>query len=76
MNLLVILGVVAVRNIFLPLLGIGVTKAAHHFGMVGSDSLYQFVLMIQYAVPPAMNVGKISIYYNLQMHTYIHISDF
>ncbi|XP_017984982.1 PREDICTED: protein PIN-LIKES 3 isoform X1 [Theobroma cacao] len=56
-NLLVIIGVVAVRNIFLPLLGIGVTKAAYHFGMAGSDSLYQFVLMLQYAVPPAFNVG-------------------
>ncbi|XP_022748281.1 protein PIN-LIKES 3-like [Durio zibethinus] len=60
MNLLAILGVIAVRNIFLPLLGIGVTKAAHHFGLVGSDSLYQFVLMIQFAVPPALNIGTMS----------------
>uniref|UniRef100_A0A2N9F174 Auxin efflux carrier component n=1 Tax=Fagus sylvatica TaxID=28930 RepID=A0A2N9F174_FAGSY len=35
-------------------------KAAKHFGLVGSDSLYQFTLMIQYALPPAMNVGTIS----------------
>ncbi|XVE68672.1 hypothetical protein DITRI_Ditri09bG0087600 [Diplodiscus trichospermus] len=56
MNLIVVLGVVAVRNIFLPLLGIAVTKAAHHFGLAGSDSLYLFVLMIQYAVPPAINI--------------------
>ncbi|EOY18971.1 Auxin efflux carrier family protein isoform 2 [Theobroma cacao] len=69
-NLLVIIGVVAVRNIFLPLLGIGVTKAAYHFGMAGSDSLYQFVLMLQYAVPPAFNVGMISLYHILYMHTY------
>ncbi|XP_021296223.1 protein PIN-LIKES 3-like [Herrania umbratica] len=60
MNLFVIIGVVAVRNIFLPLLGIGVTKAAYHFGMAGSDSLYQFVLMLQYAVPPAINVGTMT----------------
>ncbi|XVF82859.1 hypothetical protein PTKIN_Ptkin16aG0084200 [Pterospermum kingtungense] len=60
MNVFAILGVVAVRNIFLPLMGIGVTKSAHHFGLVGSDSLYQFVLMIQYAVPPAISVGTMA----------------
>ncbi|XWS66268.1 hypothetical protein CRYUN_Cryun05aG0185000 [Craigia yunnanensis] len=57
-SLLVIIGIIAVRNIFLPLLGIGIVKAAHHFGLVGSDSLYQFVLMLQYVVPPAMSVGQ------------------
>ncbi|EOY18969.1 PREDICTED: protein PIN-LIKES 3 isoform X2 [Theobroma cacao] len=59
-SMLVIIGIVAVRNIFLPLSGIGVVKAAHHFGMVGSDSLYRFVLMLQYAVPPAMSVGTMT----------------
>ncbi|GAV85411.1 Mem_trans domain-containing protein [Cephalotus follicularis] len=56
----VIMGIIAVRYIFLPLLGIGIVKAAYHFGMVGSDSLYQFVLYLQYALPPAMNVGVIT----------------
>ncbi|GMI90381.1 PIN-LIKES 1 [Hibiscus trionum] len=60
MNVPAILGVVAVRNVCLPLLGIGVVKAADHFGMVGSDSLYRFVLMFQYAVPPAINVGTMA----------------
>ncbi|KAK9024068.1 hypothetical protein V6N11_004249 [Hibiscus sabdariffa] len=60
MNVTAILGVVAVRNVCLPLLGIGVVKAADHFGMVGSDSLYRFVLMFQYAVPPAINVGTMA----------------
>jgi hypothetical protein len=46
-----------VRNIFLPLIGIGIVKAAHHLGMVESDSLYQFILLLQYALPPAMTVG-------------------
>lgn len=68
LNLMVILGVVAVRNICLPLLGIGVVQAAHHLGMVTSDALYRFVLMFQYAVPPAINVGKITTYYNLRIH--------
>lgn len=41
----------------MPLLGIGVVKAAQHLGLVGTDALYQFVLMLQYALPPAMAVG-------------------
>ncbi|KAF8013899.1 hypothetical protein BT93_I1685 [Corymbia citriodora subsp. variegata] len=61
-NLLrVIIGVITIRYIALPLIGIGVIKAAHHYGMVGSDALYQFTLMLQYAVPPAMNVGTITL---------------
>ncbi|CAK7357568.1 unnamed protein product [Dovyalis caffra] len=56
----VIAGIVAVRNIFLPLIGIGIVKAANHFGLVGSDSLYQFILMLQYALPPAMAIGVIA----------------
>ncbi|GMJ02343.1 PIN-LIKES 3 [Hibiscus trionum] len=56
----VIVGVILVRYLFMPLLGIGVVKAACSFGMVGSDPLYQFVLMIQYAVPPGMSVGIIA----------------
>ncbi|XVF75681.1 hypothetical protein PTKIN_Ptkin13bG0206100 [Pterospermum kingtungense] len=56
----VITGIIAVRNIFLPLLGIGVVKTAHRLGLVGSDSLYQFVLMLQYALPPAMSVGTMT----------------
>ncbi|XVF75685.1 hypothetical protein PTKIN_Ptkin13bG0206500 [Pterospermum kingtungense] len=59
-SLWVITGIIAVRNIFLPLLGIGVVKVAHRFGLVGSDSLYQFVLMLQYALPPAMAVGTMT----------------
>ncbi|KDP24917.1 hypothetical protein JCGZ_24295 [Jatropha curcas] len=56
----VIIGIIAVRYILMPLSGIGVVKLAHHFGMVGSDSLYQFVLLLQYALPPAMTVGIIA----------------
>jgi hypothetical protein len=41
----------------MPLLGIVIVKAANHFGMVDSNSLFQFTLMLQYALPPAMNVG-------------------
>ncbi|XP_062174650.1 protein PIN-LIKES 3-like isoform X2 [Alnus glutinosa] len=57
---LLILGIIAIRYIILPSLGIVIVKAAHRFGMVESDSLFQFTLMLQYALPPAMNVGTIS----------------
>ncbi|KAG6628453.1 hypothetical protein CIPAW_14G014700 [Carya illinoinensis] len=55
-----IVGIIAIQYIIMPSLGIGIVKAANHFGIVGSDSLYQFTLMLQYALPPAMNVGTIS----------------
>lgn len=53
-----VFGVVVVRFVALPLLGILIVKGAHHFGMVGSDSLYQFVLLLQYALPSAMTMGN------------------
>ncbi|KAL4600286.1 hypothetical protein ACB092_11G187700 [Castanea dentata] len=56
----IVLGIIAIRYIISPLVGIVIVKAANHFGMVGSDSLYQFTLMLQYALPPAMTVGTIS----------------
>ncbi|XVE68662.1 hypothetical protein DITRI_Ditri09bG0086800 [Diplodiscus trichospermus] len=59
-SFVIIAGIIAVRNIFLPLLGIAVVKAAQHFGMISSDPLYQFVLMLQYALPPAMAVGTMT----------------
>ncbi|KAH9613192.1 hypothetical protein KSS87_018942 [Heliosperma pusillum] len=55
-QLRIVFGIVAVRYIFLPLLGILVIKGAIHFGLLPFDPLFQFVLLIQYAVPPAMNI--------------------
>lgn len=52
-----IIGIVAVRLIISPILGIFIVKAAQHWGFVGSYSLYQFVLMLQYALPPATAAG-------------------
>ncbi|GMY11046.1 protein PIN-LIKES 3-like isoform X1 [Fagus crenata] len=57
---ILVVGILAVRYIILPLLGIVIVKAAHRWGMVGSSSLYQFILMLQYALPPAMSVGTIT----------------
>ncbi|CAL5063697.1 unnamed protein product [Urochloa decumbens] len=56
----VIAGVIAVRYILLPLLGTGLVKGAVRLGLVQADPLYQFILMLQYAVPPAMNIGTMT----------------
>ncbi|KAI3409615.1 uncharacterized protein J3R85_019091 [Psidium guajava] len=59
-SIVVILGIVLVKYIAMPIIGVGVVKAASHFGLVGSDPLFQFVLMLQFALPPAMSVGTIT----------------
>ncbi|KAH7849839.1 hypothetical protein Vadar_023714 [Vaccinium darrowii] len=59
-GLWVLIGINVVRYIALPLCGILVVKGANHFGLVGSDALYQFVLLLQYALPSAMNIGTIT----------------
>lgn len=60
--MLLVVGVIVVRYIIMPLLGVVIVKAAHSWGMVGSSSLYQFILMLQYALPPAMSVGMMNFY--------------
>uniref|UniRef100_I1LIE0 Protein PIN-LIKES 3 n=1 Tax=Glycine max TaxID=3847 RepID=I1LIE0_SOYBN len=54
-----VIGIIVVRYIFLPILGILVIKGATQLGLVQPDPLYQFVLLLQYALPPAMAIGII-----------------
>ncbi|MBA0692408.1 hypothetical protein Goari_009974 [Gossypium aridum] len=62
----VIIGIITVRNILLPALGIGVVMAARTWGLIASENkLYQFVLMLQFAVPPAMAVGTMTQFFQL-----------
>ncbi|KAG2303436.1 hypothetical protein Bca52824_032087 [Brassica carinata] len=56
----VIMGVVVVRYLFLPIIGVLIVQGAHHLGLITSEPLYQFVLLLQYVVPPAMNLGTIT----------------
>ncbi|CAI9762979.1 unnamed protein product [Fraxinus pennsylvanica] len=56
----VILGIIIVRYIALPLLGIVIVKGALRFGLVHQNPLYEFVLLLQFALPPAMNIGTMS----------------
>ncbi|CAI9758086.1 unnamed protein product [Fraxinus pennsylvanica] len=60
LSLWLIIGITVVRFIILPLFGVLIIKAAKLFGMVGSDPLYHFVLLLQYAVPPALAIGTIT----------------
>ncbi|CAK8561840.1 unnamed protein product [Lathyrus sativus] len=55
-----IVGIIAVRYIFLPILGVVVVQGAIKLGLVQPDPLYQFVLLLQYAMPPAMNIGTMA----------------
>ncbi|KAM5574027.1 protein PIN-LIKES 3-like [Rosa sericea] len=56
----IVVGIIFVRYVFLPLIGILIIKGALKFGLVHSDPLYLFVLLIQYTLPPAMNIGTIT----------------
>ncbi|RYQ86808.1 hypothetical protein Ahy_B10g106431 isoform C [Arachis hypogaea] len=56
----IIIGIIISRYIILPVSGIFIIKWAAQLGMVQLDPLYQFVLLIQYAVPPSMNIGAIT----------------
>uniref|UniRef100_A0A1D1ZG23 Putative transporter C5D6.04 n=1 Tax=Anthurium amnicola TaxID=1678845 RepID=A0A1D1ZG23_9ARAE len=52
-----IVGVIAMRYVALPIIGIGVVKGAVYLGFVHLDPLYRFVLLVQFALPPALNIG-------------------
>ncbi|CAN4078576.1 unnamed protein product [Withania somnifera] len=56
----IIIAVICVRYIFSPLIGIRMVKAAATLGFLPADPLYHFVLMLQYTVPPAMNIGTMT----------------
>ncbi|KAK6150291.1 hypothetical protein DH2020_015223 [Rehmannia glutinosa] len=55
-----VIAVICVRYIILPVVGIGVVQTASHLGFLPSDPLYHFVLMIQFTLPPAMNIGTMT----------------
>ena len=53
----VIVTILCIRFVLLPLIGIAVVHAAYGLGFLSRDPLYRYVLMVQFAVPPAMNIG-------------------
>ncbi|CAA0338118.1 unnamed protein product [Arabidopsis thaliana] len=55
-----IIGVLVARYILLPVSGVLLVRGAYKLDLVTSEPLYQFVLLLQYAVPPAMNLGTMT----------------
>nr|CAB3457825.1 unnamed protein product [Digitaria exilis] len=56
----VIITIVCIRFVILPLIGIAVVHAAYGVGFLSQDPLYRYVLMVQFALPPAMNIGTMA----------------
>ncbi|KAL1207206.1 Protein PIN-LIKES 5 [Cardamine amara subsp. amara] len=62
---MVVLGIVCVRYILLPIIGIGIVLTAASLGFLPADPLFQYVLMLQFTLPPAMNIGTMTQLYNV-----------
>ncbi|TVU10371.1 hypothetical protein EJB05_43896, partial [Eragrostis curvula] len=56
----VIIAVVCIRFVILPLIGLAVVNTAYGVGFLPHDPLYRYVLMVQFALPPAMNIGTMA----------------
>ncbi|KAJ4844238.1 hypothetical protein Tsubulata_021413 [Turnera subulata] len=56
----VVIGIVVARYLVLPSVGVLIVKFAVRFGLVHHDPLYLFVLLLQYSLPPAMNLATIT----------------
>ncbi|WVZ17469.1 hypothetical protein V8G54_010451 [Vigna mungo] len=57
----VIVGISVMRCIVLPGIGVGIVKGAIRLGFIHPDPLYHFLLLLQFAVPPAVALSKFSI---------------
>uniref|UniRef100_A0A0D9XGJ8 Uncharacterized protein n=1 Tax=Leersia perrieri TaxID=77586 RepID=A0A0D9XGJ8_9ORYZ len=56
----VIIAIICIRYVILPVVGIAVVHAAYWVGFVPHDPLYRYVLMMQFALPPAMTIGTMA----------------
>ncbi|KAG8377200.1 hypothetical protein BUALT_Bualt08G0003400 [Buddleja alternifolia] len=56
----IVFSILVVRYLLMPLVGIVIVKGAVRFGLVHNNPLYQFVLLLQFSLPPAMNIGTIT----------------
>ncbi|XP_045786079.1 protein PIN-LIKES 7-like [Trifolium pratense] len=57
---LVLISIIIARLFLLPAIGFFVVKAAANLGFLPLDPLFQYVLVIQYALPPAMNISTMA----------------
>ncbi|BAT99860.1 hypothetical protein LR48_Vigan06g061600 [Vigna angularis] len=57
---LTLISIIIGRLFLLPLIGLFIVKAAANFGLLPVDPLFQYVLVMQYAMPPAMNISTMA----------------
>ncbi|RHN41829.1 putative membrane transport protein [Medicago truncatula] len=57
---LVLISIIIVKLFLLPVIGFFVVKAAANLGFLPLDPLFQYVLIIQYVLPPAMNISTMT----------------
>ncbi|CAJ1976521.1 unnamed protein product [Sphenostylis stenocarpa] len=55
-----LMGIIVVRYIALPIFGVVIVKGAIRSGIIHQDPLYHFVLLLQYALPPAISISTIT----------------
>ncbi|XP_047180068.1 protein PIN-LIKES 3-like [Vigna umbellata] len=56
----VLVGIIVVRYIALPIIGVFIVKGAIRYGIIHQDPLYHFILLLQYALPPAISISTIT----------------
>ncbi|CAM0952198.1 unnamed protein product [Alopecurus aequalis] len=61
----VVAAIICVRYVILPVVGVVVVKSARGLGFLPPDPLYQYVLMLQFALPPAMSIGTMAQLYDV-----------
>ncbi|EMS61619.1 hypothetical protein TRIUR3_03614 [Triticum urartu] len=61
----VIAAIVCVRYVILPVVGVAVVRTARELGFLPPDPMYQYVLMLQFALPPAMSIGTMAQLYDV-----------
>ncbi|KAL9303609.1 hypothetical protein ACSQ67_020872 [Phaseolus vulgaris] len=54
-----IVGITVIRCIVLPRIGVGIVKCVVHLGLIHPDPLYEFVLLLRLAVPPASTITQL-----------------
>ena len=55
------IGVLLTRFLFLPIIGFGLVNSVDSLKLIPNDPLFQFVLLLQFCMPTAINVGKLPI---------------
>ncbi|XP_058777662.1 protein PIN-LIKES 7-like [Vicia villosa] len=57
---LTLISIIITRLLVLPVIGLFIVKAAANFGLLPVDPLFQYTLVMQYAMPPAMNISTMA----------------